>query len=51
MNLSLGLGLVCLAVWVVGIFIHPVGAGWIHAFLAASVILLIRRVVTGRSAW
>jgi uncharacterized membrane protein len=51
MNVSLVLGLVCLAVWLVFTFIAPVGAGWIHLFLAAGVILLIRRVVTGRSAW
>ena len=51
MNLSLVVGVLCLAVWVAGTFIHPVGAGWIHAFLAAGVILLIRRVVTGRAAW
>jgi uncharacterized membrane protein YhdT len=51
MNWSLGLGVLFLAVWVTGTFISPVHAGWIHAFLAAGVILLIRRVVTGRSAW
>ncbi len=51
MNLSLVLGLLCLAVWIVGVWIAPVHAGWIHLFLAAGLILLIRRVVTGRSAW
>jgi hypothetical protein len=51
MNWSLALGLLALAIWITGTFIHPVGAGWIHLFLAAGVILLIRRVVTGRSAW
>ena len=51
MNLSLILGLLSLAVWIVGTFLHPVGAGWIHLLLAAGVILLIRRVVTGRAAW
>lgn len=51
MNLSLILGLLSLAVWLVLAFIAPVGAGWIHLFLAAGVILLIRRVVTGRAAW
>jgi len=51
MNISLVVGLLCLAVWLVGTFITPVGAGWIHLFLAAGLILLIRRVVTGRSAW
>jgi len=51
MNWSLGLGLISLAAWLVFTFIAPVGAGWIHLFLAAGVILLIRRVVTGRAAW
>jgi hypothetical protein len=47
-NLSLALGILSLAIWIVGVFVIPVGAGWIHLFLAAGVILLIRRVVTGR---
>ena len=51
MNLSLILGLLCLAAWLVCTFVAPVGAGWIHLFLAAGVILLIRRVVTGRREW
>ncbi len=51
MNLSLILGLLSLAVWLVFTFITPVGAGWIHLFLAAGLILLIRRVVAGRAAW
>ena len=51
MNLSLVLGLLALAVWIVGAFVIPVGAGWIHLFLAAGVVLLIRRVVTGRREW
>jgi hypothetical protein len=51
MTWSLGLGLLALAVWIAGVWIVPVHAGWIHLFLAAGVILLIRRVVTGRSAW
>jgi hypothetical protein len=50
-NVSLVLGVLCVAAWMAGLFIWPVHAGWIHAFLAAGVILLIRRVVTGRSAW
>lgn len=48
MNLSLVVGVLCLAVWITLAFIVPVGAGWPHLFLAAGVILLIRRVVTGR---
>ena len=51
MNWSLALGLISLAAWLVGTFVAPVGAGWIHLFLAAGVILLIRRVVTGRREW
>ena len=51
MNWSLGLGLLCLAAWITLAFVVPVAAGWVHGFLAAGVILLIRRVVTGRSAW
>jgi hypothetical protein len=51
MNLSLVLGILCLAAWIVLAFVVPVAAGWVHLFLAAGVILLIRRVVTGRHAW
>ena len=51
MNLSLALGILSLLVWIVLVFVHPVAAGWIHLFLAAGLVLLIRRVVTGRSAW
>ena len=50
-NLSLALGLLSLALWIVLIFVLHVPAGWPHLFLAAGVILLVRRVVTGRSAW
>ena len=51
MNLSLIAGIVSLLVWIFFVFVHPVAAGWIHLFLAAGLVLLIRRVVTGRSAW
>ncbi|HVM43659.1 MAG TPA: hypothetical protein VMT77_09125 [Gemmatimonadales bacterium] len=51
MNLTLILGVLCLAGWIVGVWILPVHAGWIHLLLAAGLILLIRRVVTGRAAW
>ncbi|MGA2383113.1 MAG: hypothetical protein ABSG61_06715 [Gemmatimonadales bacterium] len=51
MNLSLIAGVVSLLLWIVLIFVLHVPAGWPHLFLAAGVILLIRRVVTGRSAW
>jgi hypothetical protein len=50
-NVSLVAGLLSLAVWIVGGFVIPVGAGWIHLFLALGVILLVRRVVTGPKAW
>jgi hypothetical protein len=51
MNLSLGLGILALAAWILLTFVAPVGAGWVHLLLAAGVILLIRRVVTGRREW
>jgi hypothetical protein len=51
MNVSLGAALLLLAAWVVLAFVVPVGAGWPHLLLAAGVILLIRRVVTGPKAW
>ena len=51
MNLSLVVGLLCLILWIVLGFVVPVGAGWVHLLLAAGVLLLVRRVVTGKSAW
>ena len=51
MNLTLLAGLLSLATWVVLIPILHVPHGWPHLFLAAGVILLLRRVVTGRAAW
>lgn len=51
MNLSLALGLLALVAWIVLALVVPVGAGWVHLFLAAGVILLIRRVVTGPREW
>jgi len=51
MNLSLALGLLSLAAWIILAFVVPVGAGWVHLFLAAGVVLLIRRVVTGPREW
>jgi hypothetical protein len=51
MNFSLVLGVLSLLAWIVLVFVLPVGAGWPHLFLAAGVILLIRRVVTGPRAW
>ena len=51
MNLSLVAGVLSLLLWIVLVVVLRVPAGWPHLFLAAGVILLIRRVVTGRSAW
>ena len=39
--------LTALALWALGTFLAPVGAGWIHLFLALGVMLLIRWVVKG----
>ncbi|HTT69415.1 MAG TPA: hypothetical protein VMF70_15430 [Gemmatimonadales bacterium] len=51
MNISLALAIVSLLAWLVLVFVHPVASGWIHLLLAAGVVLLVRRVVTGRAAW
>jgi len=50
-NVSLIVGVASLLLWIVLVFALHVPAGWPHLFLAAGVVLLIRRVVTGRSAW
>ena len=50
MNLSLAAGILSLLIWILLVFVHPVGAGWPHLFLGLGVILLIRRLVTGRHA-
>jgi hypothetical protein len=50
-NLTLLAGLLSLALWITLIFILHIPHGWPHLFLAAGVLLLVRRVVTGRSAW
>ncbi len=39
---SLLASLVCLAVWVLLVFIRPVGLGVVHVLLAMSAVLLIR---------
>ncbi len=44
-HLLLILGLLCLAAWVLLGFVAPVGAGWVHLFLPAGALLLMRRVV------
>jgi len=51
MNLSLVLGLLLLVAWVLLAFVLPVGTGWVHLLMAAGVVLLVRRVVTGPKAW
>jgi len=51
MNLSLAVAIVALLAWIFLAFIHPLATGWIHLLLALGVVLLIRRVVTGRAAW
>jgi uncharacterized membrane protein len=49
-NLTLAAALVALGLWILFGFVVPVGAGWIHLLLALGMILLIRRVVTGKEA-
>lgn len=51
MNASLIVGVASLLLWIVLVVVLHVPAGWPHLFLAAGVLLLVRRVVTGRSAW
>ncbi len=51
MNVSLIAGVLLLVLWIVLAFVIPVGAGWVHLLMAAGVVLLIRRVVTGPKAW
>jgi len=51
MTLSLGLALLSLLVWIFGVWVWPVHAGWIHLFLAAGVVLLVRRIIVGRRGW
>ena len=36
-----------LVAWVLLAFVIPVRGGWVHLLMAAGVMLLIRRVVTG----
>lgn len=40
-----------LVAWIILGFVVPVGAGWVHLLLALGMILLVRRVVTGKNAW
>lgn len=49
-NLTLVAALLALALWIALGFVLPVGAGWVHLFLAVGTVLLIRRIVTGPRA-
>ncbi|MBI1722521.1 MAG: hypothetical protein HYR48_01270 [Gemmatimonadetes bacterium] len=51
MNLTLAVAFMALVAWVILGFVVPVGAGWVHLLLALGMILLVRRVVTGKKAW
>lgn len=50
-NLTLAVALMALVAWIILGFVVPVGAGWVHLLLALGMILLVRRVVAGKSAW
>lgn len=50
-NPTLVAALVLLAAWLLLAFVLAVPTGWVHVPLAAAVILLVRRVVTGPQAW
>jgi hypothetical protein len=47
MTLSLVLGIVSLALWIVLGFVAAIPAGWPHLFYAAAIILIARRVLIG----
>lgn len=49
-NPTLVAAVAALVAWVVLAFVVRVPAGWVHLFLAAGVLLLVRRVVTGPGA-
>lgn len=40
-----------LVLWVALAFVVRVPTGWVHLLLAAGVLLLVRRVVTGPRRW
>jgi len=50
-NPSLIVAILALLAWIALAFVFPVASGWIHLLLGLGVVLLIRRVVTGRAAW
>lgn len=47
MTLSLVLGIVSLALWIVLAFVMAIPAGWPHLFYAAAVMLIARRILVG----
>lgn len=49
MSHTLVAAILALLVWIAGGFVVPVGAGWIHLFLGAAVLLLVRSVVIGKT--
>jgi hypothetical protein len=47
MTLSLVLGIVSLAAWIVLAFVAAIPAGWPHLLYAAAVMLIARRILVG----
>ena len=39
----------CLVLWIVTAFARPVGVSAVHLFLVAAVLLLVRRIVLGKT--
>lgn len=50
-NPTLLAAVAALVLWVVLAFIVHIPSGWVHLPLAAGVLLLVRRVVTGPREW
>lgn len=50
-NPTLLAAVAALVLWVVLAFVVHVPSGWVHLPLAAGVLLLVRRVVTGPREW
>ncbi len=50
-NPTLLAAVAALVLWVVLAFVVHVPSGWVHLLLAAGVLLLVRRVVTGPREW
>jgi len=51
LNPTLLAAIAALVLWVVLAFVARVPTGWVHVPLAAGVLLLVRRVVTGPREW